>query len=557
MQGTKIRMFGIASIALAVWPQLAGAQRLTPIPRRGAARHQGQAQGLPNSQVTAQGNASGKGTPASPWTPLVNQPKFLDLINCVGASNPLLLTDGTVLVQDGGCQDWWKLTPDENGSYVNGTWSQIASLPPGYSPLYHSSGILPDGRLVIMGGEYNFFQPVWTNLGAIYDPVANTWTPVNAPDGWTTIGDSQSVVLPNGTFMQSNCCTNQAALLNADTLTWTATGTHKFDPNDEEGWTLLPNGKVLTVDAYIPIPPFPYIPDGSNYELYDQRTGNWGVAGTTPVQLWDSWRTCGELSQEPNNGPTFEVGPAVLRPDGTVFYMGSNTCPDASTASGFASGHTAIYNSFTGTWQAGPDFPGGSNVADGPAALEPNGKVLVFASPGFAQSPAVFFEWDGHSLSQVPGTPNAPTDSSFIGNMLVLPTGQILFTDFSADIEVYTPTPGHQERLEPVVLFTPPLLRRGQSHQIFGFRFNGFSQGAAYGDDVQGATNYPLVRITNLLTGHVQYSRTHDHSSMAIASNDLVSTHFDVPSVQEPGISKLEVVANGIASEPVWVLVTR
>ena len=27
-----------------------------------------------------------------------------------------------------------------------------------------------------------------------------------------------------------------------------------------------------------------------------------------------------------------------------------------------------------------------------------------------------------------------------IGNMLVLPTGQILFTDFSADIELYNPT---------------------------------------------------------------------------------------------------------------------
>jgi hypothetical protein len=30
------------------------------------------------------------------------------------------LTDGTVMVQDDGCQDWWKLTPDEFGSYVNG-----------------------------------------------------------------------------------------------------------------------------------------------------------------------------------------------------------------------------------------------------------------------------------------------------------------------------------------------------------------------------------------------------------------------------------------------------
>jgi hypothetical protein len=80
------------------------------------------------------------------------------------------------------------------------------------------------------------------------------------------------------------------------------------------------------------------------------------------------------------------------------------------------------------------------------------------------------------------------------------------------------------------------------------------SQGAAYGDDIQAATNYPLVRITNLQTGHVFYNRTHDHSSMAVASDNIVTTHFDVPAIQEPGLSTLEVVANGIPSPPIFVL---
>jgi hypothetical protein len=106
-----------------------------------------------------------------------------------------------------------------------------------------------------------------------------------------------------------------------------------------------------------------------------------------------------------------------------------------------------------------------------------------------------------------------------------------------------------------VIVHAPAVVAPGGSYTIHGTGFNGVTQGAAYGDDVQAATNFPLVRITNPQTSHVFYSRTHDHSSMAGASDEVVSTHFDVPAVQEPGLSLLEVVANGIASEPVLVFV--
>jgi len=72
---------------------------------------------------------------AQSWTPLTNQPTF-------SASNAYILTDGRVMVQDTAAQDWWALTPDANGSYQNGAWSQLASLPAGYSPLYYASAVL-------------------------------------------------------------------------------------------------------------------------------------------------------------------------------------------------------------------------------------------------------------------------------------------------------------------------------------------------------------------------------------------------------------------------------
>ncbi len=528
----------VCLLAVLIVPSLVDAQSTSFPLRKPLPTHRPLASGAAPAALTLTGTASATSS-APKWQPLNNQPTFLDDTVCYGAANPLLLTDGTVIVQNGGCTAWWRLTPDINGSYVNGTWSPIASLAAlSYSPLYHSSAVLPDGRVIIEGGEYNYLTPVWANQGAIYDPIADSWLSVAPPSGWTTIGDAQSVVLANGTYMQANCCTTQAALLNPATLTWTPTGTGKYDVNDEEGWTLLPNRLVLAVDAYVPIG-IPYMPTGTNSELYNPGTGTWQSAGSTIVQLWDSAANCGGIAVA-----TFELGPAVLRPDGTVFYAGANSC---------GAGNTAIYNSHTGKWTAGPTFPGTLNIADGPAALLPNGHVLVDASPGFGNTPSSFFEWDGTNLIPVAAPPNAAVDSSFYGNMLVLPTGQILFTDFSDDIEIYTSSGGHQPIWAPIVLQAPSQVSPGGSYELAGILLNGMSQGSAYGDDAQAATNYPIVRITNNKTGHVFYSRTHDHSSMAVASPFPVVTHFDVPAAQEVGPSQLVVVANGIPSLPVHV----
>ena len=458
---------------------------------------------------------------AQSWQPLAHQPSFT-------AGHALLLTDGTVMVHhedpNDGFSDWWKLTPDINGSYVNGTWSQLASLESTYGPLFFASAVLLDGRLIIEGGEQNFAQYVWTNKGAIYDPIGNVWTPMNPPSGWSRIGDAQSAVLSNGTFMVANCCSTQQALLNATTLTWTPTGSGKFDENDEEGWTLLPGGKVLTVDAYVNIGD----PNGKNSEIYNPTTGSWTSAGSTIVQLWDSHGS-------------YEVGPAILRPDGTVFATGAN---------GAGAGHTSIYNTSTGGWTPGPDFPGNLDVADGPAALLPDGNVLVSASPGIFLNGTVFFEWDGVNLNPVPATPNSPGNSSWYGRMLVLPTGQVLYTDGSRDVEIYTAAGTANPSWAPsaVLSISSPIISRGSTITLNGRKFNGYSQAAAYGDDAQAATNYPIVRLTNASTGHVFYCRTHDHSTMAVAYPGPAYTHVDIPSNMETGQTYLEVVANGIAS---------
>jgi hypothetical protein len=78
----------------------------------------------------------------------------------------------------------------------------------------------------------------------------------------------------------------------------------------------------------------------------------------------------------------------------------------------------------------------------------------------------------------------------------------------------------------------------------------------SYGDDAQQATNYPLVRATNVATGVISYWSTSYHSTMAVATGSaIVTTTFTVPSTLTLGTYQLCVVANGIASDPVSVTV--
>jgi len=218
-------------------------------------------------------------------------------------------------------------------------------------------------------------------------------------------------------------------------------------------------------------------------------------------------------------------------PNGTVFATGA-------THTGQKAGNTAVYTPGSG-WVAGPSFPNGDQAGDDFASLLPNGHVVVEGNSG------VLYEWNGTTLTQE--NVNAGGNS-----LMVLPTGQVLV----GGSEVYTSSGTYQSSWQPTITSFPSSVAPGSTYTISGTQFNGLSQANAFGDEYQTSTNYPLVRITNNGTGHVFYARTHDHSTMGVATgNQTVSTNFDVPSGIETGASSLVVVANGIPSAPVSLTV--
>jgi hypothetical protein len=490
-----------------------------------------------------------EGTPAQLWSNLKNVPSG----GPYNFGNPLLLTDGTVIVHRTSTPDWYKLTPDNSGSYVNGSWTKIASMqskPVPYGPMYFASAVLPDGRVIAEGGEYNNGQQEWTTMGSIYDPAKNAWTAMSPPTGWKQIGDGESAVLSNGTFMLADCCDGApfaAAVLDPSHLTWSSTGGNsKADNYDEEGWTLTPDGTLLTVDAYTTA--INGTACGLNTERYDPSAGgNWSSAGNVPHQLAD----CNAINAEGGSNPSYEMGPQVLMYNKKVIAFGGTTANVA---------HTALYDTAAKKWAAGPDLPStcGPNgnspctLADAPATLLPSGHVLFAAGAGLFHAPTGFFEYDpgSNKIAAVPGTVDASQIPSFYVNFLILPNGQILAVENqTSTIQVYSPSGNFQDAWRPVVDPTiPSCVVRGGNYLLTGKQLNGLSQGANYGDDQQAATNFPLIRIINKSSGHVSYARTSGFSTMTVASGAVGSTHFSVATNIETGASTLYVVANGIPS---------
>jgi uncharacterized repeat protein (TIGR01451 family) len=434
-----------------------------------------------------------------------------------------LLSDGTVIGTQG--KNWYKLAPDSSGSYVNGTWSTMASM--SLERLYDATNVLKDGRVLVVGGEYSGpnLTSNDTNTGEIYNPVTNSWSSIpNFPQN--KFGDDPSMVLPDGRVLTGYISGPQTYIYDPVSNTWSNGPTKLYnDGSDEETWTKLPDGSILSYDIF-GNPQHAQRLDVSNP---DSTQWHWVDAGSVPVPLADS---------------ASEIGPAVLLPDGRVFQIG-------------ATSNTAFYTPPTspgdpGTWTAGPTIPSGFGTNDGPAAMMPNGHVL-FAADAISSggSPTKIFEFDPstNTIADVtPSNPNLSGSVAFPLRMLVLPSGQVLLTTSSNQLYAFTPNGSPQTAWKPTIT---TVAANGDHFTLTGTQLNGISAGASYGDDAEMDTNYPIVRLTSS-SGKVYYARTSNWSSPGVATGSApITTDFALPANMPNGTYSLAVIANGIASNSV------
>ena len=446
---------------------------------------------------------------AGVWTPLVRSaPTGI-------AETMMLLSDGNVMVHTGfgASKTWAKLSPDTQGSYANGTYTNLAPMSVGR--LYFPSTVLPSGEVFVLGGEFSDLG-TYTNHAEIFNPVTNTWRTAAAfPE--PTFGDTPTSLLPNGKILAGAPFTDNSYLYDPQADTWEfAAEKLRADVSVEETWVQLPGGNVLSYDLFT---------NGLTAQFYDMATNTWQDTGPVPIDL----RT------------GTEIGAALQMADGRIFQVGGNN-------------QTAIYDPLSNSWQAGPTMPVGIGSDDAPAVALPNGHILFVADRPSFSAPSFIFDYDptnNRLVDVTPGDLRGPTMTNvqaFITRMLVLPNSHALLSTSSGTIWDYAPDGVPDDTVRPRVESVTSL--GSGVYSISGSRLNGYSEGAAYGDDAQMATNYPIVQLTNS-AGRVFYGRSFDWQPGLTTDNSLVTTSFSLPAGLAIDDYELRVIASGISSAPV------
>lgn len=204
-----------------------------------------------------------------------------------------LLPDGRVVVI-GGVSDWSnviRLNSAEVYDPATNTWS----LYPNGSNSFrnqHTSTLLNDGRILVIGGDANFGGVV--DSAEIFDPLAGTWTAVASPGGMklhTAILLNDGSVLVFGGLTTGNNDILHAMRYNVATNTWSYAGLHNLsEPTGER----LGDGRVLAMAR-----------GWGGYQLYNPADNSWTPVTGGPGTNWPSpWG----LSLTRENGNIYFAG---------------------------------------------------------------------------------------------------------------------------------------------------------------------------------------------------------------------------------------------------------
>jgi len=331
-----------AAVGLAAAPATAAASgTFTPTGTMNFGHTHARATLLPDGQVLVAGDG---GTPEL-YNPATGTWAVTGQMNTPRTdSTATLLPDGQVLVAGGtSATGTFALSSAELYNPATGTWSVTGSMHQGRSGLDGedaSATLLPDGQVLVAGGEDAKFNPL--SSAELYNPATGTWSRTGS---MTSPREGQPATLLNdGQVLMAS---GTAELYNPAIGKFTPTGTMLSVHGSPVG-TLLPDGDVLVTGKGQPFA-----------ELYDPATGQWSNA-STGLGICGSNQECRSFST------------ATLLPTGNVLVAGGlvGLVSNPQTTAG-----AMLYHPDTNTWTSTGSMTIGREGQT--ATLLPDGQVLM------------------------------------------------------------------------------------------------------------------------------------------------------------------------------------
>ncbi|MCP4590189.1 MAG: beta-propeller fold lactonase family protein [bacterium] len=430
-------------------------------------------------------------------------------------SGEVLVAGGCSIMSDNGCGA--RVSSADLYHPTDETWATTVELNKARG--LHTATLLPSGEVLVAGGICDsprraelYSSQTWKPTARLTHARKNHTATLLLSGRVLVVGGCAEIFAPGcGTPLSS------AEVYDPDETTWTPT-TPLETPRAHHTATLLPSGKVLVAggigDAHL-----------SSAELYD------------PVR--DIWTPTAPLASARENHT------ATLLSSGKVLVAGG-TLGDAILRS------AELYDPATGTWASAGDLTNAR--AHHTATLLPAGKVLVAGGRlGDAHlTSAELYDPATGTWTSADDLVNTRSHHS----ATLLPSGEVLVgggfngSRTRLEPELYSPDDYPEERRPVISEPFPQHITYGNTTEITGERFRGYSEASGGNGSANSAVNYPLIRMTPIEGGH---------SSWLVPDTweDPVRLEIrDLPPTLHPGWYHLRVITAGIPSASKLVEVT-
>ena len=337
------------------------------------------------------------------------------------AESKVLLPNGNILKAGGYTVDYTgkrSSSPAEIYNSITNTWSTVAQPYSNHS--FTKLVLLPNGKVLLAGGNNAIGIETPNNTAEIYDPVNNKWT--IAADMLSPCADTVPTILNNGKVFVMGYYSGvmSAEIYDYITNTWSVAQL----PNDSNVFsytiTLLLNGKILLSGGYTQTGGHSVI--SLNPQIYDPSTNTWSFTG--PL----SFGTVGGSTSLLSNGNVMVAGGTPG--DGMGNFLSS----------------VQIYNTYTNTWSISTPLP--SSLVYQTSVQLKDGKIMLIGgvdnTKNYSHNVFIYNPY----INTWETTTNtyyiyANVEPSYTTNAFLLPNNNVVMFSASpqigGNIEIYTP----------------------------------------------------------------------------------------------------------------------